>query len=147
VIAESVEEREVELVFRFEVVEDEAAEVGEEDVAGRVVSTAAVVEVADVGEGLALGGFEGMAGGLVFDENLTGPEEIDEAGGAGEAADGLFEGSDGATGDAEDIEEVVPEGLLVGLLAGGVLPLAREEQGAVADLVPGDVGHEVSVPA
>jgi len=82
------------VAFGVKVVEGEAAEVGEEDVAGSFVLAAGVDEVVDVGEGLGLGGVEGVAGGLVFDEELAGPEEVDEACGSGETADGLLEGGE-----------------------------------------------------
>jgi hypothetical protein len=107
---------------------------------GFVLATG-VDEVVDVGEGLGLGGVEGMAGGFVLDEELAGPEEVDEADGAGETLYGLLKGRDHAAGDAEDVEEFVPEGLLVGLLAGGVLPGAREVESALTDFVPRDVWH------
>jgi hypothetical protein len=114
----------------------EVLEVGEEDVAGGVVLLAGGDEVLDVGEGLGLGGVEGVACGLVLDEEFAGPEEVDEAGGAGEALYGDFKGGDVATRAPEDVKEVVPEGLLVGLLACGVLPGAGEVGGALADFVP-----------
>jgi hypothetical protein len=72
----------------------EVLEVGEEDVAGGVVLLAGGDEVLDVGEGLGLGGVEGVACGLVLDEEFAGPEEVDEAGGAGEALCGDLKGRD-----------------------------------------------------
>lgn len=77
----------------------------------------------------------------MLDEELAGPEEVDEAGGAFDALNGLFKGCDDAAGDAEDVEELVPEGLFVGLLAGRARPLAGERERALADFVPGDIGH------
>ena len=140
-VAEAGEERHRELVFWLEVVESEAAEVGEQDVAWDVFAVAAFVEIMDIGEGLGLGGFEAFACGLVLDEYFAFPEQVDEAGGTSASSDGGLEGGDEATRDAEDVEELVPEGLLFSLLAGGVLPFAREDEGAVLDFVPGDIRH------
>ena len=131
----------VKLFVGFEVVEGKALEVGEEDVAGDLVATAYGLEVLDVVEGLGLGGFEAGSGGLVLDEDLALPEEVDEAVGTAELADGLFKGGDGAAGDVEDVEELVPEGLLIGLLAGGGGPVAGEGGGAGADFVPRELRH------
>lgn len=52
-------------------------------------------------------------------------------------ADLFLEGGDGAALDAVDGEEVGPEGLGLGLLVGGVLPLGGEADGVGADLALG----------
>src|ERR1017187_3995867 len=65
-----------------------------------------------------------------------GQNRVNEAPVPGELADGLLEGGDGAAADAEDIDEVVPEGLAFGGLAGFALPFAAEGDGAVANLIP-----------
>ena len=64
------------------------------------------------------------------------PEQVNEAPVAGELLDRLLEGGDGAAADAEDVEEVVPEGLAFGGLAGFALPFPAEGDGAVANLIP-----------
>ena len=50
--------------------------------------------------------------------------------------DRLLEGGNGAAADAEDVEEVVPEGLAFGGLARFAPPFPAEGDGAVADLIP-----------
>ena len=44
--------------------------------------------------------------------------------------------ANGASADAEDVEELVPEGLPLGGFAGFTFPLLAEGDGAVANLVP-----------
>lgn len=56
----------------------------------------------------------------------------------------LFVAGDVAALLAEDVEEGVPERFRLGLFAGLVLPLLREGNGAVFDLVPGK-RHGLSV--
>jgi hypothetical protein len=68
---------------------------------------------------------EALAGGLVFDEQAARPEQINEAPIAGELLDQLLKGGDGAAPDAEDVEEVVPEGLALGGLPRFALPFSR----------------------
>jgi len=118
VVTQAVEEWEILFPFGLEIVQSEALEVGEQDIAWGFVLSARTDEVADVSEGLALGGIQRVACGFVLYQQLSWPEEVDETGSASEAADGLLEGSDDAPGDAEDIEEFIPECLLVRLLAG-----------------------------
>lgn len=48
---------------------------------------------------------------------------------------GLLEGGEGAALAPEDFEELIPEGLALGLLGGGAAPLAGELDGAVFDFV------------
>ena len=79
---------------------------------------------------------EVFAGGLVLRQQPARPEQVNEAPVAGELLDRLLEGGDGAAADAEDVEEVVPEGLAFGGLAGLALPFAAEGDGAVANLIP-----------
>ena len=95
------------------------------------------MEVLDVFERLGFRGFETCAGGLVLYEELALPEQIDEAVGTFKTLDGLLKGSDGAAREAKDKEEVIPEGLLVGLLAGGGSPLTGESNSALTDFIPG----------
>ena len=130
-------------VFGVEVVDGEGGEVGGDDVAGGFVFAAVVDEVGDVADGLGVGAVEVLAAGFVFADESARPEDVDAVGGAGEGLDGFLEGGDGAAGLAEDLEELVPEGLGFGAFAGGVGgvgPVAGEGDGALADLVPGE-GH------
>ena len=54
---------------------------------------------------------------------------------AGELFDRLLEGGDGAAANAEDVEELIPEGLAFGGLAPFALPFLAESDGAVANLI------------
>ena len=63
----SAEEREVELGVGFKIVESEALEVGEQDVAGDLGGAAYCLEILNVVEGLDLGSFQARASGLVLD--------------------------------------------------------------------------------
>ena len=85
---------------------------------------------------MGVGLVEALAGGLVLSQQVARPEQINEAPVAGELFDGLLEGGDGAAADAEDVEEVVPEGLTFGGLARLALPFAAEGDGAVANFIP-----------
>ncbi len=123
-----------------EVVEGDALEVGDNEVAGEVDHASGGGEAADVGHSLGLGLVEVGSGGFVFDEEGAGPEEVDGAPVAGEFADGLLVTGDGAAVDAEDVEELVPEGLSFGGLAGFALPGVGEAECALSDFVPGE-GH------
>ena len=69
-------------------------------------------------------------------EHAPRPEQINEAPIAGELFHRLFEGGDGAAADAEDVEELVPEGLALGGFAGFAFPFPGKSDGAVANLVP-----------
>jgi len=79
---------------------------------------------------------------LVLDEELAAPEEVDGALVAFEVGDIRLEGGEGGAAEAEDVEELVPEGLLLGALGAVASVVAGEADGAVADFVPGKVGHD-----
>jgi hypothetical protein len=99
------------------------------------------LQVLDVVEGLRFGGFEASTCALMFDENASLPEQVDESVLVLAALDGFFKRGDGAAGEAEDEEEFVPEGLLFGLFAGGGGPASRELDGVRFDFVLGELGH------
>jgi hypothetical protein len=90
---------------------------------------------------LGCGLVEILPGGLVLDEEFAGPEEVDFSEVSGEFFHGFLERGDGAALDAEDVEEVVPVRLALGLLGSGVPPFAGEADGAFADFVLGNMGH------
>jgi len=52
----------------------------------------------------------------------------------------FLEAGHSLAGEAEDVEEVDPEGFGLGVLGSGIRPLPGEGQGAAADFVPGK-GH------
>ena len=79
----------------------------------------------------------------MFDEEFAFPEEVNLAEVAGDFQDGHFKAGDEFAGDAEDVEEFIPERLLVGALARGVFVVARELDGVVADFIPGKQHGEI----
>ena len=76
----------------------------------------------------------------MFCEQHALPEEVDAARPAGDVVDGHFERSDGAAADAEDFEELVPEGLGFGVFLRCVRPFGGKADGVLADFVPTE-GH------
>ncbi len=64
------------------------------------------------------------------------PEEVDEVVCSAEIADRLLEVGDGSAADAEDFEELVPEGLCLAPLARRLAIRLRERDGALADFIP-----------
>ncbi len=81
------------------------------------------------------GPLEVFAAALVLDEQNAAPQQVDEATLAVVLFDGGFKRSDAAALDPIDIEEVIPERLGLGILAGFVCPLLGEGEGAILDLV------------
>lgn len=80
---------------------------------------------------------EVLAAAFVLHQGLAGPEEVNEIVFAGEIFYGFLEAGNDAALDAEDVEKLVPEGLLFGLLAAGGVPFPGKRDGAVANFVPG----------
>ena len=72
----------------------------------------------------------------MLDEEDALPEQVDEATLAVGLDGGFFKGGDSSAGDAEDVEEFIPESFSFRVLGGFVLPFARKGHGAVADLIP-----------
>ena len=133
---QAMEQRRVGVLLRFEIVEGDAGEIGDDQPAGNLAVAPGVLEAADVGHALRVRPSQILAGGLVFHEQAARPEQVNEAPIAGELSDGLLEGGDGAAADAEDVEKLVPEGLAFGGFA--VTPaIVAKGDGAVANLVPG----------
>lgn len=73
-------------------------------------------------------------------EEFAFPEEVDAVL-AFDGLDALLEAGDLAALHAEDVEEVVPEGLRLGVFSGLFAPLAGELDGALADFSPGKRRH------
>jgi len=142
---EALEQRGVGVLFRFEIVQGDAGEIGDDQPTGNLAVAAGVLEAADVGQALRMRLAEIGAGRFVFDEQLAGPEQVNKASVAGEFLDRFLEGGHGAAADAEDVEELVPEGLVFGGFAGFGLPILAKGDGAVANLVPRQ-RHGGSVP-
>ena len=122
--------------IRFKVVEADAGEVRDDDVAREV----ALLQAVEVVGGLMEGAIKIKAARFVLDEDDAFPEQVDEAAFAVGFDHGLFKCRDTAAGYAEDQEESVPEGFRLSVFGGLVLPLAREGDGVGADVGPGE-GH------
>ena len=119
----------------FHVEDAKAREVGHDDVARQFM----VAQAGEVVARLAGGRVEVLAPRFVLDEHHPFPEVVDAppAADGQQAADRLFEGADAASVDAEDVEEVLPEGLRVGLLAACVPVFEDKGLRALANFVEG----------
>jgi len=97
-------------------------------------------EPTDVVHCLGVGGFEGLAPGFHFDQDLAGEQVVDVVGfAAGE--DDLVLGEAGLPVDTEDVEEVLDEfDVILFFGAGAGAPFALEGDGSGFDLVPGEHG-------
>jgi len=74
----------------------------------------------------------------VFDQQHARPEKVNVTVGAGDFLHRLFKAGHHAALDAKDLEELVPEGLLLGALAPDASPFAGELDRVVPDFVPTD---------
>lgn len=116
----------------FQVVQAETGEIGHQQVAWQL----GVAQAVEVVAGLGVGAVQVLAAGLVLDQQHTLPEQVNVAILAIELLDPLLEAGDALAADAEDVEELVPEGLGLGILRGHIGPFLREAQGPILDLVP-----------
>ena len=107
------EQWEIGVLFRLEVVEGDALEIGDDEPAGHFLFASGIDEATDVFHALGVGFVEVLACGFLLNEQAAGPKEVDFPPGAGKFFHGLLEGGDGAAFDAEDAEKVVPERLAV----------------------------------
>ena len=116
-----------------QIVQLEGLEVADQD----ETRTVALGQRVEVLPGLFVRLGEIASGALLFDEQYTGPEQVDETGAIVElCADVSLVARDAAPLNAEYFEEGVIEALRVALFVGGVAPLAGEGGGAGPDLVP-----------
>ena len=90
----SGKERQIALLLRLHIIENEAREIGDEDKAGNFIEAAFTREILNVGERLRLGGIKVFAKTLVLDEQPAAPEQINGAGVAVEIADVRLERGD-----------------------------------------------------
>src|SRR5271157_4641117 len=74
-------------------------------------------------------------------EQLAGPKKINEASCPGETVNWLLKSRDSTSGYAKNIEELIPECLLVRLLACGIAPTTREGERTMADFIPRNIRH------
>ena len=133
---EALEKGRVGILLRLQVVDGDALEVGDDEVTGDFLAAPGVHEATDVFHALRVGLAEVFTGALVLGEQGAGPEEVNVGPVAGELFHRLLEAGDDAALLAEDEEEGVPEGFGLGVLARLVLPVLREDNGAVFDFVP-----------
>lgn len=110
-----VRQREPGLFARVQIGQMEGLEVADHDVAWELV----VLQARKVVEGLGAGAVEITASRLVLNQQLAFPEQVDETLAVAQLLDRLLEGGDQAAFDAEDLEEVVVEGLRVAPLVAG----------------------------
>ena len=139
----SGKKREVELIFRLQIVEDEVGKVGDEDKTRNIQPAIFAGEVFDVGKGLGRGLGKVFAAAFVFHDEASFPEKVDARGVAVKVADVFLKRSERGPSQAEDSKEVVPERLLVTALRGGflVVRITSKANGAVANFVPGKMRH------
>ena len=80
---------------------------------------------------------EVMTGALLFHQQHTRPEQINEAGPIVQFLHMLLIARDRATADVKDLEEIVIEALRLAFFVMGIRPLAGKAPRPDADLVPG----------
>ena len=114
----------------LQVMQHEACKIADDDVAGLLMLLYAMEVVGGLHGGL----LQVAATALVLDQQQSGPEVVDLTQGIVQLAHVYFVAAHGACADAEDVEELVPEGLGVGLLVGGLLPVLHKTDGPGADL-------------
>jgi hypothetical protein len=76
---ETIEQRGVGVLLRFEIVEGDAGEIGDDQPAGNLAVTPGVLESADVSHTLGAGLAEVLASELVLDQQAARPEQVNEA--------------------------------------------------------------------
>ena len=91
----------------LQIVETESGEVGNEDVLGKLL----LRNTGEIVQGLLIGLVQILAPGLMFDDEHAFQKEVNGTGFIAQLPDGRFKGSDAPAGNAEDIEELVPESL------------------------------------
>ena len=116
----------------FEIVQAHTREVGHQHIARQL----ALDDAGEVVQRLLVGAVEVLATRLVFGDQHALPEQVDLAAPIAEFFGRLFKAGDAPPRDAEDVEELVPEGLCLGGFPRLVSPLARERQRPILDLVP-----------
>lgn len=129
-----VSELELEGLAALQVVEVDALEVADDDVFRELV----VLEAVEVADGLAVGLGEVLAAAFVLHHELAGPVEVDVALAVVQLLHQLLEDGNAFAGDAEDVEEAIPEAFGIGILVVRIAPFVGEGGGAAADLVLGE---------
>ena len=135
-----MKERRVGVLLRLKVVNGDALEIGNDEVARCFLSASAAGECAHVFHALRVRFAEVFARALVLGEQRARPEKVNVAPIAGQLFYRLLKTGDGAALDAEDIEKRIPKRFRFGILARFALPFFRETDGAVFDFIPRE-GH------
>ena len=121
-----LEEREVALLFRFQIIKNEPRKVRDEHEARNLVPPVLACEVLYVSEGLCFREAEVFSKAFVFDEKAAFPEQIDSAFVPLDVSDVFFERSQRRPAQSEDLEEIVPERLFLRVLRAVAGVLARK---------------------
>ncbi|MEI6607169.1 MAG: hypothetical protein WCP35_17795 [Verrucomicrobiota bacterium] len=87
-----LEQGQVGVLLRFEIVEGDAIEIGDDEPARDFLGAAGIHQAANVPQTLGMRLVQVLAGGLVLDEDAARPEDVDVAPIAGEFFDGFLEG-------------------------------------------------------
>ncbi len=119
-------------VVRFQIGQGEGLEVADEDVARDF----RVLQPGQIADGLIPGLDHVGAGRLVLGQQDAGPEQVDAAVAGVRQLDPRLEGGAAATPVAEDLEQLVVEGLRLAPLVGLACPALGECGGARANLTP-----------
>ncbi|NLA40447.1 MAG: hypothetical protein GX874_03405 [Smithella sp.] len=120
------------LVF-FQIVEPDSGKVGNNDIFGKI----AFLQAGEVAQSLIVGFIQTFAARFVLNDQNAFPEKIDVAVVIAEFFDRFFEAGDAFAGNAEDIEEAVPEGFGFSVFGAFPGPFLGEGQGARFDFIPG----------
>ena len=114
----------------LQIIEAEVGEIGDENVFRKLLFGYA----GEIVQGLLVGPIEILATGFVLDDQHAFPEQIDGTGLVAQFFDRGLEGGHAAAGDAEDIEEFVPEGLRFRFFPDRRSPAEGKFHGAITDL-------------
>jgi hypothetical protein len=134
--AACIEERKDALIVRLKVVQGNAGEIRDNNVTGNLVHAAIAGEVLNIAEGLGLRLAEVSAAAFVLDQDFAGPEEVNETVLAGDFVNRLLKGGHEAALDAEDLEKLIPKGLLFSLFAFDSRPCVGKSDSTMADFIP-----------
>ena len=122
--------------IRFQIVQSEAGEIGDQKVSRNFLVAAVVFEVLHIADCLRVRLAQVFAARFVLGDELALPEQVDEFGVSFQVPDRLLEAGDGAPSDAEDVEKFIPESLRLGAFPGSVRPGAGEGDRALPNFSP-----------
>ena len=133
---EALEQGKVGVLLWLKVVDGDALEIGNDEVARRFLHPSTTGEGADVFHALRVRFAQVFARALVLREQRARPEKINVGPIAGQLFYRFLKAGDSAALDAEDVEKRIPKGFRFGILASLALPFFREGNGAVFDFIP-----------